>query len=239
MKIVWIVIFMLGFVQVAPVLGKESAVSANPPVAAESTPSESAAPMTDIHDILPPVPAGPDIPWLWAVLIVLGTVALAVMAWWLWKKRRNKRSIVTIVPELPPEMIARQALDQISDVRGMDGKTFYFRLSAIVRQYVSGRFGVGAVEMTTEEFLPCIDQLNTDSDLARRLKQLCRAMDPVKFGAQQAMEKQMETDLFFAREFVQKTTQQVNMEEENGHGEQSAIVPMNDKKAQKQIPHLK
>ena len=112
----------------------------------------------------------------------------------------------------------------------MDGKTFYFRLSAIVRQYVSGRFGVGAVEMTTEEFLPCIDRLNTEGDLARRLKQLCRAMDPVKFGGAVAMEKQMEEDLLFAREFVRKTTQEANVDGSTTNGE---------KNTKEQIPNSK
>jgi hypothetical protein len=173
---------------------------------------DTQAPMTDIHDILPPVPAELGVPWMWVVLIAPGIAALAFLAWWLWKKRKKARDIETIVPELTPEMIARQALDRISDVRGMDGKAFYFRLSAILRQYVFDRFGMGAPEMTTEEFLPCIDGLAVGSALARQLKQLCRAMDPVKFGGQRAMEKQMEADLMFAREFVRKTTQEVEME---------------------------
>jgi len=195
--------------------------------------------MTDIHDILPPVPAGLDMPWRWILLTALGSVALAALAWWLWKRRKKAQTVEIIVPELPPEMLARQALDQIADIRGMDGKTFYFRLSAILRRYVCGRFGVGAPEMTTEEFLPCIDQLNTESDLARGLKQLCRAMDPVKFGGVAAMEKQMEQDLLFAREFVRKTTQQFDIKNEINNEEPSAIAIMDDKNPKKQIPNLK
>ena len=55
-----------------------------------------------------------------------------------------------------------QALNEIADVQRLNGKTFYFRLSAILRQYVFGRFAVGAPEMTTEEFLPCIHRLKID-----------------------------------------------------------------------------
>jgi hypothetical protein len=120
--------------------------------------------MTDIHDILPPIPVGINAPWLIPVLIALGAVALLALAWWLWKKYKKDRTIETIVPELPPEMTAMRALDEISDVRRLDGKTFYFRLSAILRQYVFGRFSVGAPEMTTEEFLPCIEALEMDND---------------------------------------------------------------------------
>ncbi len=232
-----IVFFVFVFLQVGQVMGEETVPSVMPP-AAESVNQATQAPMTDIHDILPPVQEGLDMPWLWVPAIIFGVIGLAVVAWWLWKKYRKKRPIETIVPELPPEMVARQALDQISDVRGMNGKTFYFRLSAILRRYVFGRFGVGAPEMTTEEFLPCIDRLNINPDLVRDLKGLCRAMDPVKFGGQATSEKQMETDLFFARDFVRKTTQQAETESENNNGERNVIVPGNHKNARKQIPNL-
>lgn len=186
-----------------------------PVMAAPTLPTDAGhdpAPMTDLHDILPPVPVGIDAPWLIPVLLILTAGAIAAAIWWYRQKRKKARTIETIVPELPPEMTAMQALNEISDVRRLDGKTFYFRLSAILRQYVFERFAVGAPEMTTEEFIPCISRLPLDHDLAQRLRCLCRAMDPVKFGDETVMETQMETDHFFAREFVRKTTQQANME---------------------------
>ena len=118
-----------------------------------------------------------------------------------------------------------QALDGISDVRGMDGKTFYFRLSAILRQYIFGRFGVGAPEMTTEEFVPCIDRLSVDRELVPQLKQLCRAMDPVKFGGETPTEKQMESDLFYVRAFVRRTTPTQSREADGGPGDAPKALP--------------
>ncbi|BBO69910.1 hypothetical protein DSCA_38400 [Desulfosarcina alkanivorans] len=217
-------------------MGEEAAAPAGPAAASESPAPHAPAPMTDIHDILPPVPVGIDAPWLVPVLLALAAAAILAAAWWWWKKRRKARAIETLVPELPPEMTAMQALKEIADVRRLDGKTFYFRLSAILRQYVFGRFAVGAPEMTTEEFLPCIDRLPVDSDLARGLRSLCRAMDPVKFGGETVVEKQMETDLFFAREFVQKTTL---ADEAENKGEQHIVLPPDDGNSKKQIPNRK
>lgn len=195
--------------------------------------------MTDIHDIQPPVSVGIDAPWLVPVLLGLAAATILAAGWWFWKKQKKDRAIETIVPEPPPEMTALQALGEIADVRRLDGKTFYFRLSAILRQYVFGRFAVGAPEMTTEEFIPCIDRLNMDKSLAQRLKGLCRAMDPVKFGSQTAVEKQMETDLIFAREFVRKTTQHIVMAGKEAGGEQNMVPSQNYEKTKKQIPNLK
>ncbi|WP_319406431.1 DUF4381 family protein [uncultured Desulfosarcina sp.] len=191
--------------RVLPILGAENITPALPTPAPNQTTPDTPAPMSDIHDIRPPVPVGLDAPWLIPALLALAGVLILAALWWWWRHRK-KRTIETIVPELPPEMIAMQALDGISDIRGQDGKSFYFHLSAILRQYVFGRFAVGAPEMTTEEFMPCIDRLPVDHELARQLKQLCRAMDPIKFGGVATVEKQMETDLFFARAFVRKTT---------------------------------
>jgi hypothetical protein len=231
--------FLLTFLDVAQVMGEEPGSPAGPLAPTESPPSNVPAPMTDIHDILPPVAVGIDAPWLVTVLLGLAAAIFLAAGWWFWKRHTKDRAIETIVPEPPPEMTAMLALDQIADVRRLDGKTFYFRLSAILRQYVCGRFAVGAPEMTTEEFIPCIDRLSMDKDLAQRLKKLCRAMDPVKFGGQTAVEKQMETDLMFARELVRKTTQQTDMEDGKDHGELPAIVPMIEKNSKKQIPNLK
>lgn len=207
-----------------------------PPAGPAAVPGQTATdmpePMTDIHDIHPPVPVGLDAPWLIPVLLTLaGVVILAVLIWWWWRRRRKQKKVETIVPELPPEWVANKALEAIGDVRGQDGKAFYFRLSAILRQYILGRFGVGAPEMTTEEFVPCIDRLPVDRELAGPLKQLCRSMDPVKFGGVTTLEKQMETDLFFVRGFVRQTTPDVEMDDKD--------KVEKEENSKKQIPNLK
>jgi hypothetical protein len=218
--VVWIALLL-----VTPAMGVQTPSPSSPPPGASAPAPDSPAPMTDIHDIQPPVSVGIDASWLVPVLLALAAAAILAVGWWFWKKRNKDRAIETIVPELPPEMTAMQALDAISDVRRLDGKTFYFRLSAILRQYVFGRFAVGAPEMTTEEFMPCIDRMNMDKYLAQQLRSLCRAMDPVKFGGDTVVEKQMETDLFFAREFVRKTTPTTDPGNSNGNGEPTQALP--------------
>ncbi len=237
--IVGIVFFLFTFLQVAQVTGEETVAPAGPLAATESPPPKTPASMTDIHDIHPPVSVGIDAPWLVPSLLALAAALILTAGWWFWKKRNRNRAVETIVPELPPELTAMQALDHIADVRRLDGKTFYFRLSAILRQYVFGRFAVGAPEMTTEEFIPRIDRLNMDKGLAQRLRVLCRAMDPVKFGSETAMEKQMETDLLFAREFVRKTTFTVNGNDKEDGMEENTLLSSNYENSKKQIPNLK
>ena len=234
----WIV-FLLALLAVVPAMGQEKPLPAPDQPSAGPAVPDAPAQMTDIHDILPPIAVGLDASWGILVLIALAVALLLGAAWWLWKKFRKKKGIETVVPELPPELLARQGLYEISDVRRWEGKAFYFRLSAILRQYVFGRFAVGAPEMTTEEFLPCIEGLPLEKEMAMRLRRLCRAMDPVKFGGASVMEKQMEQDLMFAREFVRKTTQAADEQDRPGGAEQEKPLSIHRGGPNLQIPNLK
>ena len=71
-----IVFFLLTFLQVVQVMGEETAAPAGPLAATESAPQNVPTPMTDIHDILPPVSVGIDAPWLIPVLLALATVVI-------------------------------------------------------------------------------------------------------------------------------------------------------------------
>lgn len=198
------------------------AMAADDRIAIGQTAPDANPPMTDIHDIRPPVPVGIDMTWRYLAILILSVAAILSAIWW-WR-RRKQAPIDTIVAELPPETVAIRALDTISDVRRIDGKTFYFRLSAILRQYVWGRFAVGAPEMTTEEFVPCIARLPLDRELARRLRTLCREMDPVKFGDMTTIEKQMQTDLALVRDLVRRTSPSLDSAD-RGHVNDVSTAP--------------
>jgi len=169
------------------------------------------AAMTDIHDIKPPEPAGFDPVILWYALgaVLIPVLAAGIIYWFMHRKKRVKAGTV---PSLPPHEAALLALYELSDVENMEGKTFYFRISAIVRHYLEGRFGIRAPEMTTEELLPRIDRLEMDRDLHKPLKNLFYTADPVKFAGASAVAKNMQEHLLFAIKLVKETA------EEDGQG---------------------
>lgn len=161
--------------------------------------------MTDIHDIKPLVAVGGNIPWT-AIVIGLLIIAAVAAAFYCWRRFRKSMVPVDVTAELPPEVNARRALDQIGDVAAIDGKRFYFNLSAILRQYIYERFRLNAPEMTTEELLPQLKPLNLETDLSEGLARLCRGADPIKYAKQRPEIRQMEQDLAFARKFIRDTT---------------------------------
>ena len=162
--------------------------------------------MKDIHDIKPPEEIGIDLTfyyWFFGTILVLAAIT-GLVIWLLRRKRKTKeREFV----RLPPDEIALNLLDEMIEVEKFDGKEFYFRLSAILRGYIGGRYGFNAPEMTTEELMPAIDKLDADRKLLKGLKDLMVSSDPIKFAGLYAVENKMKNDLKFARNFVNETKQ--------------------------------
>lgn len=114
--------------------------------------SEPAA--TDIHDVpgIAPVPFDRR-----PLLVVAGALALIILvaaAAYLLRHRRG--GAMRAAPPRPAHEIAAEALATLHRrnlVERGEVKEYYSALSAIVRTYLEGRYGVHAPEMTTEEFL--------------------------------------------------------------------------------------
>ena len=174
-------------------------------------PAATSATMTDIHDIKPPVaiPVWPM--WPRYLLVVLAVLLAAGLGLWFWRRAHRAAEAVRQPPPIPPEVTALEALQRLAADRqtAMDGQTFYFRLSAILRNYVDQRFQLGASQMTTEEFVPRVETLDLARDLKRPLVTLCQGADPIKFAKAEVRGEKMQSDLAFVQDFVKQTTPHV------------------------------
>jgi hypothetical protein len=175
--------------------------------AAVGASSDAVAAMSDIHDIRPPVPPGPD-PWRYAPWVLAGLLAVGgALAFSVVRARRRMRLRAGTVPAMPPEERASAALRALENRSGMDGRDFYFRLTAILRRYLEERYGFPAAEMTTEELCPRFREGGRMPEtLAGALETLFADADAVKFAGVSAAEDRMGADLDFARRLVRETT---------------------------------
>ncbi len=187
--------------------------------ATSEQPSSQAEPgtMSDIHDIKPLVAVPNELPWV-VILMVVILLTILLSTFFYWRRSRKLSEIRDVEVELPPEVNAHRALDQIDPVDQIDGKMFYFRLSAILRKYLYERFGINAPEMTTEELLPRILSLGIGSELQDGLEKLCRGADPIKYAGASSQVQQMASDLAFARSFVDGTTVNVTSDDPSNAG---------------------
>lgn len=169
--------------------------------------------MSDIHDVRPPVPGMPDLGFLKYVFLSLAAALCLILLFLMWKYRSRKVKTAT-VKALSPEEQAFALLDSLKDVEGWDAKEFYFKLSAALRGYIEGKFNFAALEMTIEEFLPKVNEIDIDPDAKKNIRDLCRFMEPVKFAGLPASEDKMVADLGFVYNFVKKTSVQIQQSDD-------------------------
>ncbi|MBA3029619.1 MAG: DUF4381 domain-containing protein [Desulfobacteraceae bacterium] len=174
--------------------------------------------LTDIHDIRDPLLWGVNPLWKhYGLWILAGILVLCGLIWafWLWRRwRNNSLEIETIVPELSPEDWAKQQLDQLLVIMEVHPKAYYFGLSEVLRGYLAKRFGLEALEMTSEELIPRLVELKLDPEWTRQTKSFLVQSDLVKFAGAATSTQGMETHDQWVRRFVEITTPVVPVSEE-------------------------
>ena len=151
-----------------------------------------------------------------AVLALLA-VAIYLLARHLAKRGKSIADLFKPEPPLPPHIVAITALEQLQNQKLWQNnkhKEYYSALTDILRTYIDGRFGVGAMEMTTDEIIEAIKALNLSQKLSMDLVSLLRDADLVKFA--KAMPEAAENESAFSKVyyFVEET-KPVEQTEEN------------------------
>ncbi|MCX4246052.1 hypothetical protein [Paraliomyxa miuraensis] len=87
------------------------------------------------------------------VLSVLGTLLLGLLAWLL-VRRFGPRRAVALPPPIPPHELAFEALDELERgelLASGQVQRYYVELTEIAKGYLEGRFGLDALDRTTDE----------------------------------------------------------------------------------------
>ncbi len=158
---------------------------------------------SELQDIAGPL----DVPvpwWQWAIGGVAVVALGALLLHWIRQRRR-----ATEPAPAPPHEIALASLDALvstSLLADGDVDAFYRRLSAIVRHYIEGRFGLHAPERTTEEFLREISGLPLISTRHQALlRDFLQCADMVKFAKFVPARDETSGAVKAARNFVRQT----------------------------------
>jgi hypothetical protein len=143
-----------------------------------------------IRDLKPPL----SIPWsFWeAAAIFAGLVVLAAAGWFgyrYWRRRREKTpGEEPVVPQRPAHVIALEALAVLKAKKlWQQGKVkeYYSEATDILRRYIEQRYGVPALEETTDGILEGLQKHQFRTDLLSRVDAVLRRADMVKFARQQ------------------------------------------------------
>ncbi len=178
------------------------------PVEVESVLPADGTEVTDIRDIKPLRRVETAGQWLWWIGLAAALLAAALAAWW-WRRRRRRGTGASGTPRIPPWDLAIRDLERLrstdfSNLREL--RRYHFAVSAVVRAYVEGRFGLNATDLTTEEILSRMGGLiRLDPNQARRLERFLLATDQVKFAAHLPRPEEIERTWEQAMGFVQAT----------------------------------
>ena len=154
--------------------------------------------MKDIHDIKPLELL--DLTFFWnryglyilaGILIILVAIATFIYI----KKRKSKKEQLS-PPALLPHEKALMLIEGLPEMGSIECKKYYFKVSLILRGYIHDRFGIDAIEMTSEELLPDIAKLEFHYALYHEIKSFILFADSVKFADKQADKETMGKDIF-------------------------------------------
>lgn len=146
---------------------------------------------------------------LWGVLLflLLGAGLYALMRY---LDARGKRlgDLFKPAPPEPPHVVAIKALEALHHQKLWQNdrhKLYYSLLTDILRTYIAGRWGVSAMEMTTDEIIEAMRTLDLPEKARMDLSSILRDGDLVKFAKFTPEADQNEGDYTRAYYFVEET----------------------------------
>ena len=144
--------------------------------------------------------------WVLAGIAAVGLLVLFYLA--VVKKKKPLALFRSRIVE-PPHVIALRDLEHLRHEKLWQSgqtKAYYTRLTEIVRTYISGRYGINAMESTSDDILAQLKQCGlTDNDLYTKLEGLLSCADLVKFAKMSPLPTENDTFLLDAVIFVNHT----------------------------------
>ncbi len=154
------------------------------------------------------------------VLIVLLSIGLGVLIYFLWKKYRplvGAEAEAAMVPARPPYEVVIEQLDHIKLEKQWQQhgrqKQYHSELTDALRQYFDGVYALGCMEMTTDEILaalrPHLLQDKSSLEVVRRVLMLADLVKFAKWNATPDEHERSLTDAYSIVNVVKELTEPV------------------------------
>lgn len=173
--------------------------------------------MTTIHDLGPSIAVDrkwfdflPDflVDYWWVILLGLLAAASGVAYWIIRRKGGLKQVLARPEVIVPPYEKAMLQLDSLKGrqlcERGQE-KEYYTELTEILRQYLEGRFGINAMEMTTTQIKQAVRATVHDLSAPAMMNSVLEMADYVKFARMRPLPEDNVKAMSQARAFVENT----------------------------------
>lgn len=161
---------------------------------------------------------------MWGVLLflLLGAGLIALIRY-LDQRGKHLGDLFRPAPPEPPHVVAIRALEALHHQKLWQNdrhKLYYSLLTDILRTYIAGRWGVSAMEMTTDEIIEAMRTLDLPEKARMDLTSILRDGDLVKFAKFTPEADQNEGDYTRAYYFVEETKPvEIQPDEEDNENE--------------------
>lgn len=153
-----------------------------------------------------PLTFGELVPWL-AAFWVLAVIAITVTCLVIMRRRKDDPAYVR---KDPAHIVALRELDKYRGSRmwaAEKQKVFYSGVTDALREYISSRYGISAMEMTTAEIFSGMKYSDVPKELLSQVQDLFERADFVKFAKYVASDEDNASVLPLAVRFVTETYQ--------------------------------
>lgn len=141
-------------------------------------------------------------------------VILCVLGYFLWKRWKKRKAQqaekeetwVEEKPVIPAHIVALKALEQLKKDKAwekLDDKAFYSTITDITRTYIGERYGIHAMEKTSQELVFSLQYKMQPRSLINDLQETLNVADMAKFAKEKP-------GLEFAKESLDKAIELVN-----------------------------
>ncbi|MCL2561036.1 MAG: hypothetical protein FWE10_01760 [Rikenellaceae bacterium] len=167
-----------------------------------------------LRDIKPlrgaPLTLGEVLWYLLGLSLIYHLFGVVVVLLWRLIRRRKRRHAPTVKARAdePPHVAAIRALQVLHNQKLWQNnkhKQYYTRLTDILREYLHGRYGIAAPEMTTEETLSAIAGFDIPGEASGHLRWILTTADLAKFAKFTPTPEENETAYTNAYYFVENT----------------------------------
>lgn len=156
-----------------------------------------------------PLHPGPRLRANWWPHLLLAALLLALLALWAWRRLVAGRGEAALnpVPDEPPHVVALRRLAELEAsgwLAAGDAARFYVEASAALRGFVAGRFGVPALDWTSQETSERLAASGHPPQASRGLLPLLREADAVKFAGERPAEPAGKAWIATARQYIEQ-----------------------------------
>lgn len=169
----------------------------------------------------------------WWILLSVVLVAAFVFVYLKWL-RHGRIPLIPVKKPIPPYELAVSRLNKLQEEmlwqKGAE-KEYYTRLTDILRGYLSGRFGINAMEMTTYQISQAIADNKDVAEYSMLVNKVLSDADFVKFAKAKPLADENQRAFSNARQFVELTKPIVvpdDEKSENDSKEGNKDIEVND-----------